>query len=67
MTGELTRFGDQLTDLLELLGPALGPDVPFAEAGLAALRARGNGADLQRAAFGRRGKLTDVVDELALR
>jgi len=67
VTGELAGFHDQLADLLELLRPALGPDVLFAEAGLGALRARGNGADLQRAVFGRRGKLTDVVDELALR
>jgi carboxylate-amine ligase len=67
LTGRLAGFHDQLAGLLELLRPALGEDVPFVEAGLAALRSRGTGADLQRAVFGRRGKLTDVVDELALR
>ena len=67
VTGDLAGFHDQLADLLALLRPALGADVPFAEAGLAALRARGSGADQQRAVFARRGKLTDVVDELALR
>lgn len=67
LTGELAGIHDQLADLLTLLRPALGEDVPFAEAGLAKLREAGSGADLQRAAFGRRGKLRDVVDELALR
>lgn len=67
LTGELAGIHDQLADLLILLRPALGPDVPFAEAGLATLREAGSGADLQRAVFERRGKLRDVVDELALR
>jgi carboxylate-amine ligase len=67
VTGELVSFHEQLADLLALLRPVLDEDVAFAEAGLAALRERGNGADRQRAVYGRRGKLTDVVDELALR
>jgi carboxylate-amine ligase len=67
LTGDPAPLADQLTDLLELLRPALGPDVDFAEAGLARLREAGGGADRQRAVFARREKLTDVVDELALR
>lgn len=66
-TGKPVGFHEQLADLLSLLRPVLGDDVAFAEAGLAALRERGNGADLQRAVFGRRGRLADVVDELAVR
>jgi carboxylate-amine ligase len=67
LTGQPVPLGDQLSDLLEVLGSALGPDLAFAETGLAALRVAGTGADRQRAIFVRRGKLTDVVDELALR
>jgi carboxylate-amine ligase len=67
VTGALTPLRDQLSDLVELVRPSLGDDYDFAEAGLASLRAAGSGADRQRAVFGRRGKLTDVVDELALR
>ncbi len=67
VTGGLASLHDQLADLFGLLGPALGDDAGFVEAGLAALRASGGGADRQRAVHARRGKLTDVVDELALR
>jgi carboxylate-amine ligase len=66
-TGEPAPLRDQLSDLVELIRPALGDDHAFAEAGLVSLRAAGSGADRQRAVFDRRGKLTDVVDELALR
>lgn len=67
VTGALTPLRDQLADLVELIRPSLGDDHSFAEAGLASLRSGGTGADRQRAVFARRGKLTDVVDELALR
>lgn len=67
VTGELAPFTGQVRDLLALLGPALGPDLHFAEAGLAALHEVGGGADVQRAVFARRQKLADVVDEFALR
>jgi carboxylate-amine ligase len=66
-TDKPVGFHEQLADLLSLLRPALGDDVEFAEAGLASLRERGSGADLQRSVFARRGRLADVVDELALR
>ena len=64
VTGELAPFNDQLDDLLERM-PA--DDREFAAAGLAKLRSRGGGAERQREVFGRRHKLADVVDELALR
>lgn len=67
VTGELAPMHRQLADLLTLIRPSLGDDVEFAEAGLAKLREQGNGADRQRAVYARRRKLTDVVDELALR
>ncbi|HEY0453188.1 glutamate--cysteine ligase [Actinophytocola sp.] len=67
VTGALVAVHRQLADLLELVTPALGADLPFAAAGLASLRASGGGADRQREVFARRHKLTDVVDELALR
>ncbi|OLF17979.1 carboxylate-amine ligase [Actinophytocola xanthii] len=67
LTGELVPLNAQLFDLLEMIKPSLGDDVDFAVAGLAKLREQGGGADRQRAAYARRGKLRDVVDELALR
>ncbi|MGH3760753.1 carboxylate-amine ligase [Actinophytocola sp.] len=67
VTGAPAPLHDQLADLVGLLRPALGPDAAFVEAGLASLRSVGTGADRQRAVFSRRRKLTDVVDELALR
>lgn len=67
LTGELTSLSDQVSDLLEMLRPALDEDVEFVEEGLGSLRSAGSGADRQRAVFARRHKLTDVVDELALR
>lgn len=67
VTGELAPLHDQLADLLTLVSPVLGDDLDFAEAGLASLQAGGGGADRQRAGYARRRKLTDVVDELALR
>ena len=67
VAGALAPLSDQLSDLVELLAPALGPDLEFVLAGLAALRSAGSGADRQRAVYRRREKLTDVVDEVALR
>ncbi|MGH3877962.1 MAG: carboxylate-amine ligase [Actinophytocola sp.] len=67
VTGALAPLTDQLSDLVELLAPALGPDLEFVLAGLAVLRSAGSGADRQRAVYERREKLTDVVDEVALR
>jgi carboxylate-amine ligase len=64
VTGELVPFVTQLADLVELL--ALGADAEFVCEGLASLRSSGGGADLQRAAFARRDRLSDVVDELTL-
>ena len=67
VTGAVAPLVDQLDDLLAMITPSLGDDVEFAAAGLAKLREQGGGADRQRAVFARRHKLTDVVDELALR
>jgi carboxylate-amine ligase len=65
VTGEPVSLAEQLSDLVRRLD--LGPDLEFVEPRLTSLLATGGGADLQRAAFARRGRLTDVVDELALR
>ncbi|HWM01187.1 MAG TPA: glutamate--cysteine ligase [Actinophytocola sp.] len=67
VTGAATSRHQQLADLLALITPVLGDDLEFAAAGLASLRSGGSGADRQRAVYARRNKLTDVVDELALR
>ena len=67
VTGEPATLAGQLSDLVVRLAPELGSDTRFVTSGLEALRSAGGGADLQRAAFERRGDLADVVDELALR
>jgi carboxylate-amine ligase len=47
------------------LGPWLGDDGEFVTAALAPVRAEGNGAQRQRAALDRSGRLADVLDVLA--
>lgn len=66
VTGELTPVQSQLDDLVERLRPVLGADLEFVKDGVAHLRERGTGAARQRAAYARRGELTDVVDELVV-
>jgi len=66
VTGELTPIDSQLVDLVERLRPALGVDHDFVAAGLARLRALGDGAARQRATYRRRHALTDVVDDLTV-
>jgi carboxylate-amine ligase len=66
VTGELTPVQSQLDDLVERLRPVLGADLEFVKDGVAHLRERGTGAARQRAAYQRRGELTDIVDELAV-
>jgi len=65
VTAEPTPIHTQLADLLAMTATALGDDFAFAEAGLAKLREQGGGAERQRAAYARRRRLTDVVDDLA--
>ncbi|MFL6119145.1 glutamate--cysteine ligase [Actinophytocola sp.] len=65
VTGELAPVQSQLDDLVELLTPVLGADLEFVKAGIADVREHGTGAARQRAAYQRRGELTDVVDALA--
>jgi carboxylate-amine ligase len=65
VTGELTPVQSQLDDLVELLTPVIGDDLEFVKSVLADVRERGTGAGRQRAAFKRRGELTDVVDAIA--
>jgi glutamate---cysteine ligase / carboxylate-amine ligase len=65
VTGASVSLAEQLSDLVRRLD--LGSDAEFVEPHLTSLLAAGSGADLQRAAFARRGRLADVVDELALR
>jgi carboxylate-amine ligase len=55
-----------LDDLVERLRSVLGADLEFVKDGVAHLRERGTGAARQRAAYQRRGELTDVVDELVV-
>jgi len=66
VTGELGPVHSQVDDLVEYLRPMLGADLGFVKAGVARLRERGTGAARQRAAFRRRGELTDVVDALVV-
>lgn len=58
---------DVIGALLEFVRPALAAsgDEEFVERGIAALLARGNGADRQRAVYARTGRLADVVADLA--
>ena len=77
MTGELVdpRTGKPVAawqlvgELVELVGPALrrAGDERLVADGLARLRARGTGADQQRAAFAERANLRDVVADAAAR
>lgn len=66
LTGQLTPVQSQLDDLVERLRSVLGTDLEFVKDGVAHLRERGTGAARQRAAYQRRGELTDVVDELVV-
>jgi carboxylate-amine ligase len=66
VTGQLTPVQSQLDDLVEKLRSVLGGDLDFVKDGVAHLRERGTGAARQRAAYQRRGELTDVVDELVV-
>ncbi|WP_067471410.1 carboxylate-amine ligase [Actinomadura hibisca] len=68
-TGRPARFRDLAADLLAHARPALADngDLDAATAGLRRLLAGGTGADRQRAAYRRRGLLTDVVDAADLR
>ncbi|GAB3209933.1 carboxylate-amine ligase [Marinactinospora thermotolerans] len=66
-TGELTPVHTALRTLVNTTRPALvaAGDLDFAEDVLATLRRTGGAARRQRAAFARRGRLQDVVQELA--
>jgi carboxylate-amine ligase len=66
VTNQLVPVQSQLDDLVEYLRPVLGTDLEFVKAGVARLRERGTGAAQQRAAYQRRGELTDVVDALVV-
>jgi carboxylate-amine ligase len=66
VTGELGPVQSHVDDLVEFLRPVLGADLEFVKAGVARLRESGTGAGRQRAAFQRRGELTDVVDALVV-
>ena len=67
-TGRPARFRDLAADLLAHARPALADngDLEAATGGLRRLLAGGTGAERQRAAYRRRGLLTDVVDAAAL-
>ncbi|WP_243761126.1 glutamate--cysteine ligase [Streptomyces sp. YIM 98790] len=67
VTGGVTETGAVVDALERHIGPALEEtgDRRLAGTGLRRLRAAGTGADRQRAAFRRRGRLTDVVHLLA--
>ncbi|MGK5627890.1 carboxylate-amine ligase [Streptomyces sp. URMC 123] len=66
VTGRLSPAAAQVDRLLARLRPALRRhgDLDRVSAGWSRLRAGGNGADRQRAAHRRRGRLADVVDHL---
>ncbi len=66
VTGQLTPVEAQLDDLVELLGPSLGADLEFVKAGVARLHEQGTGARRQRAAYGQRQELADVVDAMVV-
>ncbi|MFF4173800.1 glutamate--cysteine ligase [Streptomyces sp. NPDC001744] len=65
-TGRLVPAVDQIGQLLSWLQPALKEhgDAELINTLWSRLRAAGSGADRQRAAHQRRGRLTDVVDHL---
>jgi carboxylate-amine ligase len=66
-TGQLVAVTDQLDDLLARIDPVLREhgDRDFVDRQFALLRESGGGAQRQRAAHARRGRLDDVVDFLA--
>lgn len=68
LSGQLTPVREQLAQLVSAVEPALraADDLEFVRAGLARLEEFGDGARRQRAAFARHGRLTDVVDMLAV-
>ena len=66
VTGERAPVQSQVDDLVEHLRPVLGGDLDFVKAGVGRLREQGTGAARQRAAYGRRNELTDVVDALVV-
>ncbi|MCP2261463.1 carboxylate-amine ligase [Streptoalloteichus tenebrarius] len=67
LTGQVTPVPVLADRLLERLRPALlaGGDLPLVTEVLRSLRASGSGAERQRRALARRGRLSDVVDLLA--
>jgi carboxylate-amine ligase len=66
LDGELRPVHDILDHLLERIGPALrAAELTFVDEMIGWLRATGGGAARQRAAYGRRHRLADVVDMLA--
>ncbi|GAA1805167.1 glutamate--cysteine ligase [Actinomadura chokoriensis] len=68
-TGRPSGFREQAGDLLAHVLPALGDagEVTFVTRGVRRLLAGGTGAERQRAAYRRRGRLADVVDAALLR
>lgn len=66
LTGQLLPTPVQAASLIGHVGPALDDcgDTPTVAAFMERLAARGSGAELQRLSAGRRGRLTDVVDDL---
>jgi carboxylate-amine ligase len=66
VTGRLVPVQSQVDDLVEQLGPLLGDDLEFVKAGIGRVREHGTGAGRQRAAYQRRGELSDVVDALVV-
>jgi carboxylate-amine ligase len=68
LSGELVPVWDQVDDLVRLVGPALRPggDLDLVREEVARTRETGGGAHRQRAAFGSRHRLSDVVDELVV-
>lgn len=68
LSGEMFPVRRQVDDLVRLVRSALraGGDLDLVEAELAALDETGTGAHRQRAAYGRRNRLADVVDDLAV-
>jgi len=67
-TGRPTGFRELAGDLLAHVLPALGGagDLGFVAGGVRRLLAGGTGAERQRAAYRRRGRLADVVDAALL-
>ncbi|TXS48183.1 glutamate--cysteine ligase [Streptomyces sp. t39] len=65
-TGRLSPAVDQIDQLLSWVQPALKEhgDAELVNALWSRLRATGSGADRQRAAYRRRGRLADIVDHL---